>query len=194
MKKRFAKVVSTIMAAALVFSFGATALAAEPPHATPRGAPPYAKRVKITSWGDQSQVLNMYTSGTPASGTNVTTWQSDGSDTQRWWIQPVNIGNREYYVRPTDTSPLGLNIARDQGNNCNLYPIVGNARDDSVITIVDESASKGANTYGFVLLSHMLAMTKTSTRYAISSGAYGYEVNWQAPVDSSGQYWIITVA
>ena len=132
-------------------------------------------------------------SATPQSGTNVTTWQSDNSSSQRWWIQPVNVGERQYYVRPTETSPLGLNIARDQGNNCNLYATIGNPAADSVVTIIDEHATKGSNIFGLVLLQHMLAMTKTGTPYYVG-GQHGYEVNWQAPVDSNGQYWEITIA
>ena len=99
-----------------------------------------------------TQVLNAYTSSIAVANTNVTTWQSDGSNTQRWLL--VRRSSDGYYVVKSATNQsVALNVVNyPSNNNCNLYTYDNNEQKqiDCKIKIVNENIL--GNKYGFVMV------------------------------------------
>lgn len=139
-----------------------------------------------------TQVLNAYTSSTAVANTNVTTWQSDGSNTQRWLL--VKRSSDSYYIVKSATNQsVALNVVNyPSNNNCNLYTYDNNEQKqiDCKIKIVNENIL--GNKYGFVMVEYTTAcMTKTA-EYLSVGGQYGYNVRWTVAQDLPTQYWSIT--
>lgn len=139
-----------------------------------------------------TQVLNAYTSSIAVANTNVTTWQSDGSNTQRWLL--VRRSSDGYYVVKSATNQsVALNVVNyPSNNNCNLYTYDNNEQKqiDCKIKIVNENIL--GNKYGFVMVEYTTAcMTKTA-EYLTAGGQYGYNVRWTVAQDLPTQYWSIT--
>ena len=139
-----------------------------------------------------TQVLNAYTSSKAIVNTNVTTWQSDGSNTQRWNL--VKRSSDDYYLIKSATNPdVALNVVNyPSNNNCNCYIYDKNEKKqiDCKIKIVKESLL--GNKYGFVMIEYTTAcMTKTA-EYLTAGGQYGYNVRWTVAQDLPTQYWSIT--
>lgn len=166
---------------AICFAFTLTLALSAPAFAT--AYPDYNKRVAIYNVGNSTPRLNAACSTAPVNHTNVTMWSDTGSDTQRWYITPIDLTRSLFYVRNFSSTPYALNIYPPSNNNCDLYPITSNDADDCTIKFVDE----GSNRFGMVLPSYALCLTPTG----FSNGS---NVNWQGSNGQLNQLWKVKVS
>ena len=102
---------------------------------------------KIESAVNTSKVLNVYTSGTPSSGNNVTLYTANNSlynVTQSWEF--ISVGNSKYKLVLTYYPDLGVNL-NQATSKCTVYSVASNNAagdyDDYQVTV--STLSNGAN-------------------------------------------------
>ena len=127
--------------------------------------PPSNYRLKYMSYGYSPYVLNVYTSGSPASGDMVTLYSSSGSASQSWKNDIVSISNYEYKIACWYNNSLTLNY-NQATTKCTVYPYINNTAADYVINYQP-------GTYGLVI------SLPGRSRYLGNSGNYsGAQCYW----------------
>ena len=86
---------------------------------------PTKTKVHITSRNYSSAYLNVENKASIVqSGDTVGVWSNTGDDSQRWYIETIDAGNRLYRVGCYNHTDLTLNIYRPSDANaaCTVYP------------------------------------------------------------------------
>ena len=150
---------------------------------------PTNTKVHITSCAYSSAYLNVEnTAPIVKSGDTVGVWSNTGDDSQRWYIEAIDAGNRLYRVGCYNHTDLTLNIYSPSDANaaCTVYPWRDNDSSDYTIKIVDESGNPlVSNVFGFVLPPYLKCMSA-------SGGTKGSNVYWRSSDSSQSQLWDIT--
>ena len=153
---------------------------------------PTNTKVHIVSSAYQSKYLNVENSApTVQSEDTVSVWSNTGDDSQRWYIETIDAGNRLYRVGCYNHTDLTLNIYRPGDTNaaCTVYPWHSNTPADYTIKIVDEDdgplSEIFTNVFGFVLPTYVKCMSA-------SGGTNGDDVFWRGSDGSQSQLWDIT--
>lgn len=150
---------------------------------------PTKTKVHITSRAYSSAYLNVEnTAPIVKSGDTVGVWSNTGDDSQRWYIEAIDAGNRLYRVGCYNHTDLTLNIYSPSDANaaCTVYPWRDNDSSDYTIEIVDESGNPlVSNVFGFVLPPYLKCMSA-------SGGTKGSNVYWRSSDRSQSQLWDIT--
>ncbi|MFZ2540073.1 MAG: peptidoglycan DD-metalloendopeptidase family protein [Oscillospiraceae bacterium] len=130
---------------------------------------------KLISNAGSGKCLNIYGTGQASPHRNVCLWSDSGASEQQWSISTLSGNTRVLSVLNT---AYGLNIWRgtDNKNNCDIYPISGNAK-DSLITV---EAFNG--NYRFKMTNYNLYLTAKGS-------ANGSDVRWEAWTGSTNQQW-----
>ncbi len=105
------------------------------------GIPPTNVNLTIRCMDDVNQVLNVYTSGTPASGDSVTLYLYSGSNSQKW--TNTSVSSTSYAIRCTHNAYISLNY-NQATTKCTVYTVAGNVTDDYYLSFAD-------GTYGIVV-------------------------------------------
>lgn len=189
MKKLSKKILAVCLVLMLATTMALPSMAAEPrvPFDVPTN-----RKVHITSILYKSAYLNVENSAsTVQSGDTVGVWSNTGDDSQRWYIETIDAGNRLYRVGCYNHTDLTLNIYRPGDTNaaCTVYPWHSNTPADYTIKIVDEDHGPGSviatNIFGFVLPTYVKCMSA-------SGGTNGNDVFWRASDGTESQLWDIT--
>lgn len=133
----------------------------------------------IAGYAGGSYYLNRWGSGSVSNHQNVTLYSKTPDPDQQWYMQSVTGG---YQILSMLNKAYGLNIYPPQSNNCDLYPVSGNAND---ATVVLQEVSGKANVYRIKLANYNLYLTAASN----SSGANVY---WAASNNATSQQWKFT--
>jgi hypothetical protein len=89
--------------------------------------PPTSGRLKVTNYAYQTKVMNVYTSGSPASGSDVTLYSPSGSAAQSWYN--VFISGTKYRMECYYQASLALNY-NQATTKCTVYTHSGNVAND----------------------------------------------------------------
>ena len=133
----------------------------------------------IAGYAGGSYYLNRWGSGSVSNHQNVTLYSKTPDPDQQWYMQSVTGG---YQILSMLNKAYGLNIYPPQSNNCDLYPVSGNAND---ATVVLQAVSGKTDVYRIKLANYNLYLTAASN----SSGANVY---WAASNDAASQQWKFT--
>ena len=103
------------------------------------GVPPTNVTLTVRCMDAINQVLNVYTSGAPASGNNVTLYTYSGSISQSWMnTENTASTSTKYVIRcATDTS-LSLNY-NQATTKCTVYTVANNNPNDFYLTFANGS-------------------------------------------------------
>ena len=100
------------------------------------GIPPTNVNLTVRCMDALSKVLNVYTSGTPASGDNVTLYTYSGSTSQKW--TNTSVSSTSYAIRCTHNAYISLNY-NQATTKCTVYTIAGNTTSDYYLSFADGS-------------------------------------------------------
>lgn len=188
MKGNLKKILSAILVTAMSVGMCVSASAAPIEPCALRPGLVDQKVVLIPKSNTKSQ-LNMYVSSVNAiaNGKNVTTWNYIATDgTQHWIIRKYNGSSDRYVISPNDNRDFSLNYYTDGTENCTLYAISGNVREDYVVSMVDESNGSLGDKYGIVLPERVKCLTVMPGEDVYEGGvAKGKNVRWKSPISST---------
>ena len=188
MKGNLKKILSAILVTAMSVGMCVSASAAPIDPCVLRPGLVGQKVVLIPKSNTKSQ-LNMYVSSIDdiKNGKNVTTWNYIATDgTQHWYIRKYNGSSDRYVISPNDNRDFSLNYYTDGTENCTLYAISGNTKEDYVINMVDESNGSFGDKYGIVLSERVKCLTVMTGEDVYEGGvAKGKNVRWKSPISST---------
>ena len=104
------------------------------------GIPPTNVNLTIRCMDAINQVLNVYTSGTPKSGDNVTLYTYSGSNSQKWTNTLVDTasGVSKYAIKCTGVPSISLNY-NQATTKCTVYTIANNSTNDYYLIFANGS-------------------------------------------------------
>lgn len=147
-------------------------------------------RTLIIKQFNNQKYLNVWTSGAPANGSNVTTYSSTNDPSQRWALYRDSVG----VVTLRVASNLLLGVSRTSTGNCALLTL-GN---DSQLNRVRLSDAMEWNWQGLAygwyikLFNNSPVMNITGTKEGQDPNAYN--VNWDTADSSINQCWNVDLA